>query len=107
MKAITVTSENFEKEVLKSDKPVLVDFFADWCGPCQMMSPVIEELAEESDAYKVAEVNIDEEDVLAAKNEVSSIPCLIIFKDGKEVSRNVGVVPKKKLAKLLEKTYAV
>ena len=107
MKVIDITSENYENEVLSSDKPVLVDFNADWCGPCQMMSPVLDELAEESDAYKVASVNVDIEKDLAAKNDVSGIPCLVIFKDGVEVKRFVGVTPKKKLVKTLESLYAV
>ena len=95
------TTDNFEKEVLESDIPVLVDFNASWCGPCQMMAPIIEEFAKGHKEYKVVSVDIDEEDALATKYEVSSIPCLVTFKDGKEVSRKIGVQSAKKLEKML------
>lgn len=102
MEVIDVTDANFENEVLKSDKPVLVDFNADWCGPCQMMKPILEEFAAENDGYKIVSVNVDDEDLLAEKYEISSIPCLVVFKDGAEAVRTVGVQSKKKLLKLLE-----
>lgn len=101
MEVIEVTNENFENEVLKSDKPVLADFNAEWCGPCQMMRPILDEFAAESDAYKIVSIDIDNEDALASEYEISSIPCLVVFKDGKEITRSVGLQSKKKLAKML------
>ena len=98
------TDQNFEAEVLKSDKPVLVDFWAVWCGPCQMMEPIIEELAEEvKDKYKVGKMNVDENRETAAKFGIMSIPTLIIFKDGKAVKQLVGVQAKENLKEELEK----
>ena len=97
---LKVTSENFETEVLKSEKPVIVDFNADWCGPCQMQAPIIEEVAEElGDKCLFASVNIDDEDELAEKYEIASIPCMILFRDGKEVDRKVGLQSAKKIIK--------
>jgi len=101
MEVIEVTNENFENEVLKSDKPVLADFNAEWCGPCQMMRPILDEFAAESDAYKIVSIDIDNEDALASEYEISSIPCLVVFKDGKEITRSIGLQSKKKLAKML------
>lgn len=103
MSIIEGTSENFEKEVLKSDKPVLVDFNATWCPPCQALHPILEEMAEESDDYKIIAIDIDDNDDLAERYEVSGIPCLVVFKDGEEVNRKVGLQPKKRLIKMLEK----
>ncbi|HBI52389.1 MAG TPA: thioredoxin [Ruminococcaceae bacterium] len=100
MKVTEVTTATFENEVLKSDKPVLVDFNADWCGPCQMLKPTIEQLAEERDDIKIVSVNIDENDDLAYDYDVSSIPCLVVFKDGKETKRSVGLKPKSEIIKL-------
>lgn len=100
MKVIEVTNDTFENEVLKSDKPVLVDFNADWCGPCQMLKPTIEQLAEERDDIKVVSVNIDANDDLAYDYDVSSIPCLVVFKDGSEFKRSVGLKPKSEILKL-------
>ena len=98
------TNENFEKEVLKSDPPVLVDFYADWCGPCKMMGPVVEKLADEYDKKaKVGKVNIDEEELLAAKYGVMSIPCFVIIKDGKVVDQSLGAMPKEALEEKLKK----
>lgn len=94
MAVIEVTKDTFEQEVLNSDKPVLVDFNADWCGPCRMMRPVLDELAAERDDIKVVSINIDDEDELAEDNDISSIPCLVVYKNGKEAARNVGLVPK-------------
>ena len=101
MKIIDVTSENFESEVLNSKVPVLVDFNADWCGPCRMVRPVLDELANESDDYKIVSVNVDDEDELAAKYSVSSIPCMVLMKDGNEVSRSIGLKPKSELKEFL------
>ena len=103
MSIIEGTKDNFEKEVIKSDKPVLVDFNATWCPPCQALHPILEEMAEESDDYKIVSVDIDDEDALAEQYEVSSIPCLVFFKDGEEVDRKIGLQPKKRLIKMLEK----
>jgi len=98
------TDQNFDAEVLKSDKPVLVDFWAVWCGPCQMMGSIVEELAKEvGDKYKVGKMNVDENRETAAKFGIMSIPTLIIFKDGKAVKQLVGVQAKENLKEELEK----
>ncbi len=102
MAVIKGTTENFEAEVLRSDKPVLVDFNADWCGPCRMMAPVIEALSEENGSAKFVAVNVDDEGELAEEYEVFSIPCLVAFKNGKETQRTVGVCSKDDLLRLLE-----
>ena len=83
---ITVTSENFESEVLNSEKPVLVDFWASWCGPCRMLSPIVDEIAEEVQTIKIGKVNVDEQQDLAGKFGVMSIPTLILFKNGQRVN---------------------
>lgn len=98
--AKTITAQNFETEVLKSEKPVLLDFWATWCGPCMRQGPVIEELAEEG--YAVGKVNVDQEPGLAQQFQVMSIPTLIVFKEGREVDRLVGLSSKDTLKKLLE-----
>ena len=87
---ITVTSENFESEVLNSEKPVLVDFWASWCGPCRMLSPIVDEIAEEVQTIKIGKVNVDEQQDLAGKFGVMSIPTLILFKNGQPVNKSVG-----------------
>ena len=102
MSVLTITNENFEQEVIKSDKPVIVDFWAAWCGPCKMLSPVVDQLAEELEGVKVAKINIDEQMELAEKYNVSSIPCVVAFKNGEEAGRSVGLVPKQKLVDLLK-----
>lgn len=86
MSVTVITKENFEAEVLKSDKPVLIDFWASWCGPCRMLSPLVDEIAEENSAIKVGKVNVDEQPELAQKFDVMSIPMLVAFKDGKAVN---------------------
>ena len=91
---ITVTSENFESEVLNSEKPVLVDFRASWCGPCRMLSPIVDEIAEEVQTIKVGKVNVDEQQDLAGKFGVMSIPTLILFKNGQPVNKSVGAKSK-------------
>ena len=101
MNVISVTTETFEQEVLNSDKPVLVDFNAEWCGPCRMLKPAIDQLSEEREDVKFVSVNIDDEDQLAEKYNVASIPCLVLFMDGKEEARSVGLKPKAEILKLL------
>lgn len=101
MAALHITNDNFEAEVLNSDKPVLVDFWASWCGPCQMLLPVVEGLAEEVTDAKICKINVDEQQELAAKYKVMTIPTLIVVKDGKEVSRSVGVKPKDEILKMI------
>ena len=102
MSVIEVTKADFEEVVLKSDVPVLADFNAGWCGPCRAMKPMLDELAEGNDAYKIVSIDIDEEDELAEEFEVSSIPCLVVFKGGEEVNRSVGLIPKEAIADLVE-----
>ena len=90
----TLTAENFEQEILQADKPAIVDFWATWCGPCRMLAPVIEEIANEYEGkVKVGKVNVDDEQELAIRYGVMSIPSVIFFKDGKEIDRKVGVMP--------------
>ena len=102
MTELKITSENFEREVLNSDKPVLIDFWAPWCGPCRMLSPTISEIAEEyKDKVKVGKVNVDEEGELASMFRVSSIPMLVVMKNGKVVNSSVGVRPKEQILKML------
>ncbi|XME01579.1 thioredoxin [Lachnospiraceae bacterium C1.1] len=103
MAAVVITEANFEEEVLKSDKTVLVDFWASWCGPCKMLSPIVDEIAEENSSIKVGKVNVDEEGDLAGKYNIMSIPTLLIFKDGKLVNQSVGVVPKQAILDMVSK----
>ncbi len=100
MAAIKITSENFEKEVMESKVPVLIDFWASWCAPCRMLSPVVDEVADEMKDIKVAKVNVDEETDLAAKFNVMSIPTLVVIKNGQEVKRSSGVIPKQAVVDL-------
>lgn len=102
MAIVKVTNDNFEQEVLKSDKPVLVDFWAAWCGPCKMLSPIVDEIAAERDDIKVCKVNVDEEPVLAAQFKVVSIPMLAVFKNGEAVKKSVGFISKEQVLALLE-----
>jgi thioredoxin 1 len=102
MSVVTITKENFEAEVLKSEKPVLIDFWAAWCGPCKMLSPVVDQVAEENDSIKVGKVNVDEQNDLAAQFGVSSIPTLVVMKGGQEVNRSVGVIPKDRILELVK-----
>ncbi len=100
---MTLTDDNFESEVLKSDKPVLVDFWAEWCGPCKMIAPTIAELAGEySGKVKVGKLDVDSHQIIAGKFNVRSIPTLLIFKDGKVVDQIIGAVPKQRIKEKLE-----
>ena len=101
MSVIKITSENYENEVLKSEKKVLIDFWADWCGPCRMLSPLVDEVAEENDTIKVCKVNVDEESALAQKFGVVSIPMLVVMEDGEIINSSVGLIPKAKILELL------
>ena len=101
MSVITVTKENFDTEVKNSTAPVLVDFWASWCGPCRMLSPVVDEIAEERNDVKVCKINVDEEPELAAKYGVMSIPTLMVFQNGEAAQTSVGVVPKTKILEML------
>ena len=101
---LELNKDNFKKEVLESGVPVLVDFFATWCGPCKMMLPIVEELAkEEGGKFKIAKINVDESNDLAQEYEVMSIPTFIVFKNGKEVERVMGAQAKEKLLEMLTK----
>ncbi|MBR4784928.1 MAG: thioredoxin [Fibrobacter sp.] len=103
MAELNITKNNFEREVLRSDKPVLIDFWASWCGPCRMLSPVISEIAEEkAGEVKVCKVNVDEEAELASIFNVSSIPMLVVVKDGRVVNASVGVRPKDQILAMLK-----
>ncbi len=99
--SMNITKDNFELEVLKSDKPVLVDFWAAWCEPCKMLSPVIDEISSEREDLKVCKINIDEQPELAQQFGVMSIPTLIVFKDGEVTNKTVGVQPKDQILALL------
>lgn len=101
MAVIHVTKGNFETEVLKSEKPVFIDFWASWCGPCQMVGPMVEELAEEIADVKFAKVNVDEEQELARQFEVMSIPTMVLLKDGKVVDTTIGAQPKEDIVKFI------
>ena len=101
MAAVKVTADTFEQEVLKSAEPVLVDFWAPWCGPCKMLSPIVEQLADEADGFRVASVNVDDEMDLAEQYGISSIPCLIVFRNGVEAARSVGVIQKDQILNLI------
>jgi len=94
MSVIKLTAQNFEQEVMQSDKPVLVDFYADWCGPCKTMSPIVEEISKEKTDAKVCKLNIDEEMEIAQKYGVMSIPTFIVFKDGQVTKKDMGAKPK-------------
>ena len=102
MSAINISKENFQEEVVNSNKPVLLDFWAPWCGPCRMVSPVVDQIAEERPDIAVGKVNVDEQPELAAQFGVMSIPTLLVFKDGQAVNKAVGARPKEELLSLLD-----
>ena len=103
MSVIKVSSENFNSEVISSDKPVLIDFYADWCGPCKMLSPVVDKLAEEHSEFKVVKVNVDENPDLAGSYQVMSIPTLVVIENGKEVNRSMGLQSKQDILNLVSR----
>lgn len=103
MKELIIKNSSFEEDVLNSDIPILVDFWAEWCGPCKMLSPVLAEIAEENDAFKIGKVNVDKDPSLAQKYLITNIPCLILFKDGKEVNRMVGFHSKEEVLEFIQK----
>lgn len=103
MDIIKITSKNFDEEVLQSDKPVLIDFWASWCGPCQMLSPVIEEVAAEVDDVKICKLNVDNEPELASRFGVMSIPTLVVMENGKAVSQSVGFIGKEDVLSLIRR----
>ncbi len=102
MSVIKVNNDNFEKEVLQSEKTVLVDFYADWCGPCKMLSPIVDEVAEEIENVKVCKINIDESRDLAGNYDIMSIPTLLVFKNGKVVNSSLGLINKEKVLNLIK-----
>lgn len=102
MSVVKLTVENFEQEVLQAEKPVLVDFYADWCGPCKMMSPIVDEIAEEESEIKVCNINIDQAMEIAQKYRVMSIPTFIAFENGEEAGRQIGAVSKGELLSLIK-----
>ncbi len=101
MAVVEIKEAQFDEEVLKSDKPVFVDFYATWCGPCKMMSPILEQLSEEKQDVKCAKIDVDDAERLAMLYGISSIPCMILFKNGEEADRVVGAVPKQKLEQVV------
>lgn len=101
MSLLHITRDNFEAEVLKSEKPVLVDFFATWCGPCRMVAPVLEEIAEENENIKVVKIDVDQEPGLAQKFGVTSIPLLVVIKDGQVVNQSLGAKPKEQILSMI------
>ena len=101
MAVVEIKEAQFDEEVLKSDRPVFVDFYATWCGPCKMMSPILEQLSEEKQDVKFAKIDVDDAERLAILYGISSIPCMILFKNGEEADRVVGAVPKQKLEQVV------
>lgn len=102
MSVVNITKSNFEQEVANSDKVVLIDFWATWCGPCRMAGPIVDEIANERDDIKVCKVNVDEEQELAAQFKIMSIPTFVVMKDGKVVNQSIGAKPKNQILAMLE-----
>ena len=101
MAVITITKENFQSEVVQSDKPVLLDFWATWCGPCPMVSPIVDQIADERSDIKVGKINVDEQPELAQQFRIISIPTLVVMKDGQIANKAVGAMPKEEILALL------
>ena len=102
MSALAINKNNFKKEVLESDTPVLLDFWASWCGPCKSLSPIIDEISAEYSEIKVCKVNIDEEQKLASEFDIMSVPTLLVIKGGKVVNKSVGLKPKNQILEMLK-----
>lgn len=102
MEIMKVSNENFEEEVMKSDKKVLIDFYADWCGPCQTLSPIVGEVAKENDNIKVVKINIDEEIALATKYGITSIPTLVVVENGETKNMSIGLISKSQVEELIK-----
>lgn len=103
MAVVEITKDNFEHTVLKADKPVLVDFWAEWCGPCQMMGPIVDEVAEERDDIIIGKLNVDTQPEIALRYNVMSIPTLILFENGEEAQKSIGLISKEELLELINK----
>lgn len=101
MSVLTITNENFEKEVLQAEKTVLIDFWASWCGPCKMLSPIVDEVAKEMENIVVGKINVDEQPELVSKYQIMSIPTLIVFKNGEKANQSVGVISKEEIKNML------
>ena len=101
MAAITLTLDNFEEEVLNSKEPVLVDFWAPWCGPCKMLSPIVDQVAEATEGVKIGKVNVDEQEELADRYSIMSVPALKFFKNGEVVKDSTGFIPKEKIEEMI------
>ena len=101
MATTVITKDNFKSEVLEHKGTVLVDFWADWCGPCRMLSPIVDEVATENPGIKVGKINVDEQQELSAQFGIMSIPTLLVFRDGKKISESIGLIPKEQIEKML------